>query len=154
MTTTILRMESNWLGLTHSFFILFIIIIVRGAWWHADRHVSGEVADYFTSGSAGSRKTESLGMAWGFENLKAQPSDTLSNRALPVDQTFNSMSLWGHYHSNNHTNHGFVQVSYMFDRTITGVWSHLKLNYIKKGSKCGATRKTMTCLCISDFSQH
>jgi hypothetical protein len=46
------------------------------AWWHTGRHGVGEVAESSTSGSAGSRKREALGLAWVFENLP--PSDILS----------------------------------------------------------------------------
>ena len=47
-------------------------------WQHASRPGAGEEAETSTSGSASSRKRETLGLAWTFETLKPTTIDTLS----------------------------------------------------------------------------
>jgi len=73
-------------------------------WWQTGRHTAGEVAGNATSRSTGSKKRETLGLAWAFETSKPTGDDTFPPtkpyllillKRCPDDHPFKYMSLWG-----------------------------------------------------------
>jgi hypothetical protein len=70
---------------------------------HASIHDAREVVESSTTGSAGSRKRQILGLAWAFEISKPTPSDTLPptrhtspNKATPAPSKVSPTTKHGH----------------------------------------------------------
>ena len=67
-------------------------------------HSAGEVAEISTSGSVGSRKSESLGLSWTFETSKSTSSDTPPNssQVVPMTQPSNIQAYGDHSYTRHH----------------------------------------------------
>jgi hypothetical protein len=72
----------------------------QGAWWHAGKYDARKVTEISMSGSTGSSKIETLGLAWTFETLNLTAGDTYLNKATTTTTTGStipsqSVAPWG-----------------------------------------------------------